>query len=405
VAVRILFAAAYLPYPPDSGGRARSYHLLRWMAERHAVHLLAFCHDPADLDRLPVLERLCASVRTVPAPAYPLGPRARLRRALFSPADLVMPRRSAQKVPADQAGMAAAIAASPPFDLAFLDDLGVAEYARLFAGVRTILSKHNVEADLYRQLARAKRPLSPAWALAHLEARALARYEGPTAALFRQVIVVSDQERARLAVHCPAGRIVVVPNGVDTTYFAPQPAVTEEPDSIVFVGTFFWAPNIDAARLLVGDILPRICRELSGVRLCLVGHDPPPEVQALAHPPDVIVAGSVPDVRPYLARAAVCVVPLRIGGGTRLKILDALAMGRPVVSTSLASEGLDLAGGHELQIADGAEAFAAATVRLLRDPAQRATLGAAGRRAVEGRYTWSAVLAGLETLLAGEGLR
>jgi len=395
--VRILFAAAYLPYPPDSGGRARGYHLLRWMAERHAVDLLAFTHDPADLARVPALQRLCASVRAVPAPTHPLGPRARLRRALFSPADLVMPRRSAQ--------MAAALAGSPPFDLAFLEDLGVAEYARLVAGAPTILSKQNVEAELYRQLARAKQPLSPAWALAYLEARALARQEGRAAALFRQVIVVSEQERARLAARCPAGRIAVVPNGVDTDYFAPQPGVTEEPNSIVFVGTFFWSPNIGAARWLVGDILPRIRREVPGVRLCLVGHDPPPEVQALAHPPDVIVAGSVPDVRPFLARAAVCVAPLQAGGGTRLKILDALAMGRPVVSTSLASEGLDLAGGHDLLIADGAEAFAAATIRLLRDPAQRAELAAAGRRAVASRYTWPAVLAGLEPLLAAEGLR
>jgi sugar transferase (PEP-CTERM/EpsH1 system associated) len=395
--VRILFAAAYLPYPPDSGGRARSYHLLRWVAERHAVDLVAFYHDPADLTGVPALERLCASMRTVPAPAYPLGPWPRLRRALFSPADLVMPRRSAE--------MTAVLAHSPPFDLAFLDDLGIAEYARLAAGAPTILSKHNVEAALCRQLARAKRPLSPAWALAHLEALALACHEGPTAALFRQVIVVSEQERARLAGHCPAGRIAIVPNGVDTSYFAPQPVVTEEPDSLVFVGSFFWPPNADAARWLVGDILPLIRREVPGVRLCLIGHDPPPEARALAHPPDVVVTGSVPDARPYLARAAVCVVPMRIGGGTRLKILDALAMGRPVVSTSLASEGLDLADGHELVIADGAEAFAEATVRLLRDPAQRAALGAAGRRAVERRYTWPVVLAGLEPLIAGEGLR
>ena len=395
--MRILFASAYLPYPPDSGGRARGYHLLRWMAERHAVDLLAFTHDPADLARVPPLQRLCASVRTVPAPAYPLGPWARLRRALYSPADQVMPRRSAQ--------MAAALAHSPPFDLAFLEDLGVAEYARLVAGAPTILSKHNVEAELYRQLACSKRPLSPAWALAHLEALALTRHEGPVAALFRHVIVVSEQERARLAAHCPAGRIAIVPNGVDTGYFAPHPGVAEEPDSLLFVGTFFWPPNADAARWLVSDILPLIRREVPGVRLCLVGHDPPPELQALAHPPDVIVAGSVPDVRPYLARAAVCVVPLRIGGGTRLKILDALAMGRPVVSTSLAGEGLDLAAGHELLIADGAEAFAAATVRLLRDPAQRATLAAAGRQAVESRYTWPTVLAGLEPLIAGKGLR
>ena len=392
--MRILFAAAYLPYPPNSGGRARSFHLLRWLAGRHEVHLLAFTHDPADLAGVPALERLCASVRVVPALAYPLGPWARLRRALRSPADLAMPRRSAQ--------MASALAGSPPFDLAFLDDLGTVEYARLLAGVPTILSKHNVEAALYRQLARAKRPLSPAWALARLEALALARYEGQTAALFRQVIVVSEQERARLAAHCPAGRIAVVPNGVDTHYYAPQPSVAEEPDSLLFVGSFFWPPNVDAAHWLAGDILPRIRRELPGVRLCLAGHDPPPEILALAHPPGLVVVSSVPDVRPYLARAAVCVVPLRIGGGTRLKILDALAMGRPAVATSLASEGLDLVAGRDLLIADGAEAFAAAAVRLLRDPARRAALGTAGRQTVEARYTWTSVLAALDQVIAGE---
>lgn len=406
--MKILFVSAYTPYPPDTGGRIRSYYTLKWLAGRHEVHLLCFHHNPSDREALTHLQKLCREVESLPAPIWNPGPLSRLRRALFSPMDIVMPRSS----PAMEEALRVKLSAEG-FDLVHFDDMGTASYARLAEGFPTVLSKHNIEwVARCRALAEGRgatrAALRQGKTLRLLEGLALRRSEGRVAALFDRVVVTSEADRHLLARSCPLETIAVVHNGVDTDYFSPGrcralpkvpgTSAVPQPDeqTILFVGAMFWPPNVDAALFFCDEVLPNVIRQVPEARFYLVGHDPPEEVRALGERPDVVVTGYVQDVRPYLAGAAIFVAPLRQGSGTRLKILEALAMGKAVVTTSIGREGLNLVNGRELVVADGAENLAEAIVALLKDPARRAELGKAGRQAVLARYSWPDVLVGLE---------
>jgi glycosyltransferase involved in cell wall biosynthesis len=201
---------------------------------------------------------------------------------------------------------------------------------------------------------------------------------------------VSVADRERLAANAPGMRDCDVPTGVDTAYFTPN-GTAEEPARLVFTGSMDWHPNDDAMRWFIDAVLPRIRAAVPGVSLAIVGRKPGRPLIEAARRAAVEVTGTVDDVREHVARAAVFVVPLRIGGGTRLKIFEALSMGKPVVSTTIGAEGLPLEEGVHLVRADGPAAFADAVVALLRDPARRRALGQAGRRLVEERYGWPQV--------------
>ncbi len=389
--MKILFVSAYLPYPPDSGGRIRTYHLLKWATAHHQVSLLSFYHHPSELKHVPRLESMCQAVQVVPAPVLKVDPLSRLMRPFLAPCDIVMPRRAAD--------MAAALEdrlSTGDFDLVHFDDLGVASYVHLASSLPTVLSKHNLEWVLKRRTLDHKRGFSRGKALACLEWLALRGYEGRVARLFDRVIVVSEVDRSTLARLCPVSTISVVPNGVDTAYFAPRQGETEK-NSLVFTGAMFWLPNVDAALFLCQEILPLVREQAPDVTACIVGHDPPQAVRHL-ETRGVVVTGYVEDVRPYLARAALYVAPLRLGSGTRLKILEALAMGKAVATTTVGSEGLHLAAGRDVVVADGAAAFAAEIVGLLQDADRRAKLGRAGRQTVQARYDWQKVLPRLEQI-------
>jgi len=406
--MNILLACAYVPYPPDTGGRTRGYHTLRYVSQHHRVHLLAFYHHPAERQHHDALASLCETVTLLPAPSWSQGLLHRLGRALYAPADVVIPRRSPPLAEALRHGIA-----QHAIDVVHLEELGWAGYAAALGDVPTVLVKQNVETSMWDSLAASKRWGSPGWALTSLEAGALRRWEGRAATCFCRVAVVSERDRAALAaLGCPRQRIAVVPNGVDTDYFTPVDVgqVDNLSYKLVFTGALFWYPNVDTACWLARQIWPRVRAQEPAAELILVGREPATPVQALAAVPGVVVTGTVPDVRPYLAAATVVVAPGRVAGGARLKVLEALAMGRAVVSTPVGAEGLDLAPGCELVVVDhatpradarrcgrrGAEAFADAVVALLRDPARRARLGAAGRAAVVARYDWRVVLPALD---------
>jgi glycosyltransferase involved in cell wall biosynthesis len=193
-----------------------------------------------------------------------------------------------------------------------------------------------------------------------------------------------------LLADAPQARTAVVPNGVDLDFFraGATPAV-RAPTTLLFFGAIDYHPNTDAMLFFAREVMPLLRSRVPRVRLCIVGRRPPEAVTALRGP-DVEVAGAVEDVRPYLERAAVVIVPLRLGGGTRLKILEALAMGKAVVSTTLGAEGLDVVPDRDLLLADDPATFAAQIRRLLDDPELAARIGAAGRRVVEARYGWGA---------------
>ena len=217
---------------------------------------------------------------------------------------------------------------------------------------------------------------------------------------FPVVTVVADADAAALRRLVPGTRVEVIPNGVDADRFRPRPDEAVAPGSIAFVGAMSFAPNVAAARWFVAEVLPLLRAHRPDVAVTIVGRDPTAEVTALAGDPSVTVTGAVDDVRPYLAQAAVIVAPMVSGSGIKNKILEAMAMQRPVVATGLAADGLAASVGRDLLVADGTAAFAAAVESLLADPDRAAAIAAAGRALVEQRYTWQACAAGYSALYA-----
>jgi sugar transferase (PEP-CTERM/EpsH1 system associated) len=269
-----------------------------------------------------------------------------------------------------------------------------------------VIFTHNVESEIWRRHAENQQRRLGRW-LYRAQHRRMLRYEGRTLGRFDGILVVSAADRdtfARLYPNALGTPVFVVPTGVDTAYFTPagdsSQSVDREPSRrIVFTGSMDWLPNEDAMLFFCHEVLPLIRAAEPAVQLSIVGRAPTPAVKRLAEQKGVSVTGRVADVRPYLRDAAAYVVPLRIGGGTRLKIFEAMAMAKAVVSTSIGAEGLPVTHGEHLVIADGARELADAVVRLLRDATRRRELGAAARTLVVQRYDWSAVSGELERAL------
>ena len=242
---------------------------------------------------------------------------------------------------------------------------------------------HNVEHHIWRRLRDIERRWLPRLLL-EIEWRKMRRSERRALRDTALTVAVSESDRANLLAEAPSARVVAVPTGVDIEYFrrSPEP---EKPDHLVFSGSMDWFPNEDAVVYFVETILPRITQVRPNVTLTIVGRRPSKRIMALADGQRIHVTGTVDDVRPYVREAPVYIVPLRVGGGTRIKIFEALALGRAVVSTTIGAEGLDVDPGTHVEIADSPETFAEAVVSLLEDPTKRVRLAAAG--ASTGRVT------------------
>jgi glycosyltransferase involved in cell wall biosynthesis len=248
-----------------------------------------------------------------------------------------------------------------------------------------VLDEHNLEYEVFRRMSEGERSL-PRRAFNRLEHARFKRFEQRWWQRVDGCLVTSEREQQVVIKAAPQTPVAIVPNGVDIDHFRPAPAGVHD-GTVLFNGTLDYRPNVDAARHLVEDVWPLIRRSCPSARLVLVGRADPEEARRLAGP-GIEVTGEVPDVRPYLERAAVVTVPVRIGGGTRFKVLEALAMGKAVVSTTLGSEGIAVRDGEHLLIADDAARFAASLLRLLERPAERESLGAAGRALIERGYSW-----------------
>jgi len=269
------------------------------------------------------------------------------------------------------------------------DFLVAAPNVPLGGATPTVLFTHNVEHMIWKRLRDTE---GSAWrrALLELEWRKMRRCERRACATASLTLAVSDVDTAQLASLAPRARVRAIPTGVDVEYFAPG-ARSEASSRLVFTGSMDWYPNEDAVLHFVDAILPLIRRDVPEVSLAVVGRNPTARLRRACEAAGVEVTGTVDDVRPYLRDAAVFVVPLRVGGGTRLKIFEALAMAKAVVSTTVGAEGLPLRPGEHAVLADEPGDFARAVVALVRDPAERRRLGDAGRRLVEERYAWREV--------------
>jgi glycosyltransferase involved in cell wall biosynthesis len=387
--MRILWVKIGGLWPPHTGGRLRSFHLVSELSRRHRVTVVT-THAPGDDPESLAAHLPCAEeVVSIPY-AIPKRGSWRFAAALLRswcsplPVDLLKFR-----VPGVVQAVEQRLGAQR-VDICVADFFSATANVPMTTPVPVVFFAHNVEYMIWKRLCEAEGRRLPRLLLA-LEWRKLRRSEAQACARASMTLTVSEVDRTRLAADAADAAIRAIPTGVDTSYFAPRGS-EEIPAALVFTGSMDWYPNEDAVLYFLESILPRIRREVPGASFSIVGRSPTARViAAAAAAAGVQVTGTVDDVRPHIARAAVYVVPLRIGGGTRLKIFEAFAMGKAVVSTTVGAEGLPLVSGQHFIQADDPADFAGAVVGLLRDPLRCRSLGAAGRELVETRYSWTQV--------------
>jgi glycosyltransferase involved in cell wall biosynthesis len=395
--MRILFVAPTLPIP-TSGGRTRLFNLIKQLASRHEVSVISFV-QPSETDRVPMVEPYCDHVELVPFEGFePLGKwRNRLRgwgRILFS-------RRPeyACTFPVDKMRVPLRrLLSSQVFDVVVFHHLFVVELADEIEDVAAILAEDNVESNIAKR-AHTQADNSVHWLRDWLIWRKLLAFEQRWVRRFSVCVAVSERDAAILREMSAETPVCIVPNGVDSRSFAPR-TNQRDTETLLFFGTLSYDPNVEGLIWFCQDVLPIVRASRPDVVLEIVGLNPPPRVTELEDLPGIHVTGFVPDIRPKLWSATMCVVPLLTGGGTRLKILEALAAGCPVISTTVGAEGLEVLDGKHLLVADDPEKFARAVVALLESDALRYRLADAGRRVVVEKYDWQEIAPRLEAACA-----
>ena len=391
--VKVLFLAHRIPYPPDKGDKIRAFHFLEHLAASHEVWLGAAADDPADMRYAPVLKERCADVCVVP-----LGPAARTLNML-SGFHLDLPLSVARFRHGRLEAWIAHVLEDVRPDVVFVYSSALAQYliGRVKPDVRVVIDFVDADAEKWRAYAAKSKP-PMRWIYAR-EFASLVKFERRALDMAQSGILISETERGLLGDFIPQGKskLAVIPNGVDTEYFRQDDASPQSQD-IVLCGRMDYLPNVDAARWFVESILPQVRRACPQAVFRVVGAQPTAEVLALAKADGVEVTGSVPDVRPYLARAAVVVAPLRIARGIQNKVLEGLSAGRPVVATPNALDGIGARAGRDVLVAADAGDFARAVTQVLRGETAP-DLGANGRRYVVEHHQWSAQMAKLDALL------
>lgn len=397
--MHILWLKTELLHPVDKGGRIRTYNMLRALKRRHRITYLTLDNGGAAPDAAERATEYCHDLIRVPfREAARRSPRfwLELARNVVSSLPYAVAkyrsaamRREVERL-VDKGGV----------DLLVCDFLFPSQNVPDGLPCATVLFQHNVEAMIWRRHAEVRtKPLARAYF--REQWRRMERFEREECRRFDRVIAVSRDDADVLAREYGVADVADVPTGVDTDYFRSSGTVAQEPRDLVFTGSMDWMPNEDGILWFVDEILPRIHAKAPDVTLTVVGRNPPPRISALAgRDARLRVTGTVPDVRPYLERAAVFVVPLRVGGGTRLKIYEALAMERALVTTTIGAEGLPIEPGKHALVADSPAAFADAVLGLLDDPARARRLGQGGAEFVRANFGWDRVAEAFTELTA-----
>lgn len=394
---RLLFLAHRIPYPPDKGEKIRAWHMLEHLTRDWTVDLGCLVDDPADAQHLSVLRSCCAEVH-----AAPVTRGGRIARTLLG----TRPGKPLTLAWFHEPGLARWVRAglaARRYDAVLVYSSAMATYVPPQpGGPLCILDMVDVDSEKWRAYAASDGgPKRLVWAR---EARTLLAFERHAAAQFDRTLLVSAQEARTFATLAPevSSRIDWVENGVDVARFDPAcdwpDPFAAGPPAIVFTGTMDYRPNVEAVSFFATEVMPRLASLSPAPHFHIVGANPAPGVRALADLPHVHVTGSVPDVRPYLAHAGVVVAPLRIARGIQNKVLEAMAMARPVVASPEAHEGVRAVAGRDLLVADGAEAMAVAVAQVLAGGTP--CLGTAARAAVLAGHDWKATLARLDGILA-----
>jgi glycosyltransferase involved in cell wall biosynthesis len=386
-----------LPYPPTSGKRIRTLNLTLRLARRHKLTYV--CHRNADPDEAREAAEYFRSQgitplvveRAVPPRSGP-GFYARLAANLLSPLPYSVASHSSPALRQALRGLAA----RDPVDLWHCEWTPYAENLQGIPGRRLVMA-HNVESVIWKRYRETESHPLKRWYITH-QWRKFLRFERQALQQADLTVAVSEVDADRFRREFGVERVEVVDNGVDTGYFTPQPG-PRRPAELLFLGSLDWRPNLDGVQLLLDSIFPTVRAREPNATLCLVGRNPPEGLRrTVAHTPGVELYADVPDVRPFLARCAALVVPLRIGGGSRLKILEALASGTPVVSTRVGAEGLHLDPiRHLTQVEEPAD-LPGALIELIRSPQAAQQQAARGREQVLRLYDWDSLADRLERL-------
>lgn len=387
--MNILIVSAQFPYPTRSGFTTRVYQVARHLSERHNVTLLSYASQDERGGVAELATRM--SVRVVErSPPSPVG--KRVAQALTIASSRAYCCREIYSE-----GMQDAIdelCSRTKFDVIQLESSLLCTF-RVPRDTRLVIVEHNIEYELLQRMCEGERSL-PRRVFNRVEYARFRRFEEASWKRADACVVTSEREVAAVRECAPETPLAVVPNAVDPDYFAPSGGAVDA-HTLIFNGTLNYRPNVDAVRYLIDDIWPLVRHRYPDATLMLTGCNDGVDIRPLMKP-GIRFLGEVPDIRPHVARATAVCVPIRIGGGTRLKVLEALAMGKPVVSTAVGCEGVAVRDGEHLMIADDARAFASKIFEVFENPALRAALGRAGRRLIETRYSWDLAGARLESL-------
>jgi glycosyltransferase involved in cell wall biosynthesis len=393
--VKVLWISQNLPYPPKTGVLQRNYNLIREASAFAEVHLVAIVKQ----DILPTFDeqvaarelgKLCASVTSVHLPIE--RSKALFLWVVFKSLFTRRPFTANWALaPALRQAIAKA-AANGPYDMVFFDTISLAPYRGLVNGSPTALNHHNIESHLLERRVDYEKSALRRFYLA-LESRKLREYEAAVAGTFDTNLVVSRLDGERLQTICPSASTAVLANGVDVDYFRRQSPLSEvERGHLIMVSGMNWFPNRDAVLHMAEKVWPELSRRMPDARLTIVGASPPQSILDLAaRDTRVTATGFVDDVRPYMERAQVYLCPMRDGGGTRLKILDALAMGVPIVATQMALEGIDVVPEKDVLVANEPTEFIRQIERAVNDRALWTQLHTNGRSFVERHFAWPVI--------------
>lgn len=383
--MNILIITDYLPYPANTGDLQGVYNRMRRIARRHQVSIAGFLQSPDDTESVSHLQKFCYRVEAVNRPRS-----SRLARLLRMIRFFLegMPFELAFLYSEELANKIRQIISEVNFDIVQIEQSRMAFFLKNLPpskNFKKILVFHNIAFSQYKRVSRVARTLSRRirfWLHAHM----MRRWEPKYAERFDRCITVSELDRKLLITANPHLSVDVVNNGIDTKIYRPLTLEKEQP-SLLLIGSMSYPPNADSAIWFCKEILPLIQRALGEVQVWIVGLSPPPEVVKLSGN-GVHVTGRVEDVLPYYSQSTVCVVPIRAGGGTRGKILEAMALGRPVVSTSIGCEGLDTVDNRHLLVADDPQQFSEKTIRLLKDRELYKRIVKEARELVVASYDW-----------------
>jgi sugar transferase (PEP-CTERM/EpsH1 system associated) len=388
--MNILFLAPRLPWPADTGGKIRTINIIKQFLKFASLHLVCFSFESRDELAKQEIEAMGLQVTLVPAPKNSLV------RKVFNIAFNPLPHSILKYHSPLMNQVLKDLSQSERFDAVHIDHLHMAHYTGIFNALPCYLDEHNVEFKILERCSQIE-PSAAKKRIYEEQASKMKAYEAKKILEFKGVFACSAEDKKILNRLNPRSVPVhVMPNGVDTEYFKSDPNAEDDVDGIVFTGSMDWLPNDDAMSYFCGKILPLIWQAKNSVKVYVVGKKPSAMVRGLARRDSrVIVTGRVDDVRPYIRCSKVFIVPLRIGGGTRLKILEAMSMSKAVVSTPVGAEGIEHTDGKNILIADRPQDFAENVLSLLVDDVKCRQIGEGGRKLVCGKYDWDTIGGGL----------